>query len=97
MDANINSVGYIIQDNMGNAIFGFGATVDDAWAMVVDGAGPFFDADGDEKSEETAFDEDFQAYGATADLMAKVQADGGAIKWDVIGGVACTLAESEAE
>jgi len=93
----IKSVGYIIQDKQCNAIFGFGETVDQAWAMVVDGAGPFFDAYGEEKSADDAYNQDFTTYGATQDLLEKVASDGGAIVWDVIGGVACTSAEGEAQ
>lgn len=92
---SIIAAGYMIQDKQGTAIFGIGATVDEAWAQVVDGAGPFFDSYGNEKADDDAFVEDFRAYGATAALIAKVEAEGGAIAWDVIYGVACTIQEAE--
>lgn len=95
MTTNIQSVGYIIQDKQGNAIFGAGATVDAAWAQVVDGVGTFFNAYGDEKSADDAYTEDFKTYGATAALLSKVEADGGAIEWDVVDGVACLPSEVE--
>lgn len=90
----ITSVGYIIQDKQGNAIFGYGATVDEAWQMARE-AGPFFDAYGEEKDDETAFTEDFKTYGASAALIQKVSEEGGAIAWAIEGGVACTIEESE--
>ena len=86
--------GYIIQDKQGYAIFGAGDTVEQAWQQAME-AGPFFDAFGNEKDPDAAYIEDFQTYGATAALIAKVQAEGGAIAWDVIQGVACTNEEAE--
>lgn len=91
----IQATGYIIQDRQGNAIFGYGATVDEAWAMVKEGADPFMDAYGNEKSDDRAFVEDFKTYGATDALIEKVKTEGGAIAWDVVGGVACTREEGE--
>ncbi len=83
------SAGFIIQDKQGNAIYGVGDTVDEAWAQVRAEAGPFFDAHGNEKDDETAFAEDFKAYGATADLIERVNQVGGAIAWEIVDGVAC--------
>ena len=91
----IPATGYMIQDKQCNAIFGIGETVDEAWAHVVDEAGPFFDINGDEKPADVAFAEDFRVYGATVALMQKVRDHGGAITWDVVGGVACTVEENE--
>jgi len=91
----IKSVGYIIQDKQGNAIFGYGATVDEAWAMVKDGAAPFFDAYGNEKADETAYTTGYKTCGATAALIEKIKTEGGAIAWDVVEGVACTIEEGE--
>ncbi|MFA7334861.1 MAG: hypothetical protein WC130_11305 [Kiritimatiellia bacterium] len=91
----LTAVGYIIQDKQATAIYGCGATVDEAWQMVRDGAAPFFDAYGNEKADEDAFVQDFKAYGATAALLAQVKEQGGAIAWAVLDGVAGTLAESE--
>jgi hypothetical protein len=65
------ATGYMIQDKQGNAIFGIGETVDEAWAQVVDEAGPFFDINGDEKPADVAFAEDFRVYGATAQVDAR--------------------------
>jgi hypothetical protein len=92
----IAAAGFIIQDKQGNAIFGTGPTVDEAWAQARQEAGPFFDAYGEEVDDERAFTEGFRVYGATAALLAQVEAEGGAIAWDVIRGVACTRNESEA-
>ena len=95
----ITASGYIIQDTQGYAINGIGETVDDAWANTIRDAGPFFYPSGTEKPEDVAFIEDFQAYGATAALLASVRENGGSgadISWDIVGGVACTADESEA-
>lgn len=90
----IKAAGYIIQDKQGNAIFGFGKTVDEAWSQVVREAGPFFDAYGNEKDDERAYTEDFKTYGATAALIEKVKQEGGAIAWSHVGGIACTREEA---
>ena len=95
MTTTIQAAGYIIQDKQAYAIQGFGDTVAEAWAMVVDGAGPFFDAYGNEKSDEQAFIEDFKTRGATAALIEQVRTEGGAIAWGLVAGVACTVAEEE--
>ena len=95
MTKAIEAAGYMIQDKQGNAIFGIGATVDEAWAMVVDGVGTFSDAYGNDVPADEACEAQFKVYGASAALMAKVQADGGAIAWDIVRGVACTIEESE--
>lgn len=91
----IEASGYIIQDKQGNAIYGTGSTVVEAWAQVVAEAGPFMDAYGNEKDDERAFVEDFKAYGATAALIAKVKTEGGAIAWDVVRGIACVPGEAD--
>jgi hypothetical protein len=95
-DTGRDFAGYIVQDKQGNAIFGFGETVDEAWAMVVAEAGPFFDAYGEPKEADRAFTEDFKVRGATSDLLAQVREEGGAIAWRVIRGVACTRDQAEA-
>lgn len=97
MTKHLITAGYIIQDKQGIAIFGYGETVDEAWAMVRDGAGPFTDAYGEPKDDERAFAEDFRTFGATAALIAKVKAEGGAIEWDHVRGVACTREEGDEE
>jgi hypothetical protein len=95
MTTKPQAAGYIIQDKQGIAIHGFGETVGEAWAMVVDGAGPFFDAHGNEKADEQAYTEDFKTYGATAALIEQVRTEGGAIAWGLVAGVACTTDEEE--
>lgn len=90
----MESVGYIIQDKQGNAIFGFGATVDDAWAMVVDGCAPWIGIDGEERDHDEVFARDFTVYGATSTLLQHVREYGGATSWRIVGGVACTVEEA---
>ena len=92
----VKASGFVIQDAQGNAIYGAGDTVQEAWAMVADGVGSFFDAFGNEISEEQAFLTQYKAFGATQKLLAHIKADGGAIAWAVRKGVACTLAEAQA-
>lgn len=93
---NLNSVGYAIADKTGEAIWGIGATVDEAWAMVVDGAGHFEDAHGNTIDPDVAFERHFRVYGATAALLAQVNDKGGALVWHVADGVACTDEEFSA-
>lgn len=81
-------MGYIIQDNQATAIYGYGSSVDEAWAMVIDGVGHFFDAYGNEISEDVAYATQFRAYGATGRLLALLDKDGGNITWTVHQGVA---------
>ncbi len=97
MTAKIEAAGYMIQDIQGNAIFGIGETVDEAWAMVLDGVGTFHDAYGNDIAPDEACETQFKTYGATAALMAQVKAQGGDIAWGVVRGVGCTVAEEEAE
>ena len=95
MNTTIEAVGYVIQDIQGNAIYGIGETVDEAWAMVVDGVGTFHYAYGDDIPADEAYNTQFKTYGATKALMDQVMANGGAIAWGVVQGVACTVAEAE--
>ena len=90
------AAGYMIQDRDGYAIQSIGSTDEEAWQELVANAGPFFDAEGNEKGDELAREEDFRTFGATAALIQKVKEYGGVIRWDVINGVACTIEESEA-
>ena len=96
-DSTMKANGYIIQDAQGNAIYGAGDTVTEAWAMVMDGVGTFSDAYGNEISEEEAYLTQYKAYGATEKLLAHIKADGGAIAWTVHKGIACTMSEAQAE
>jgi hypothetical protein len=91
---NITATGYIIQDVQGYAIYGVGASVDEAWADVVDAVGQFFDAYGNTIPEDDAYLTQFRTYGATAALMEHVRAYGGATTWDIVDGVACTPEEA---
>jgi len=92
----ISAAGYIIQDKQGAAIYGAGKTVDEAWAEVVEGCAPFHDAFGNEIDADTAYEQNFKTYGATADLLAQIEKRGGAIAWGIIGAVACTTEEEDA-
>lgn len=92
----ISPAGYIVQDRQSIAIFGAGLTVEAAWAMAADGAGPFRDAYGNELTDDDAFARYFRAYGATQELLDLVTRAGGALAWHVVGGVACTVAEYDA-
>lgn len=88
------AAGYIIQDIQGNAIFGFGETVDEAWRMVVEGVGRFSDAYGNEVDPDVAYETQFRTYGATPRLLDLVAERGGNIAWRVVFGTACTLYEA---
>lgn len=75
----IRAAGYVIQDQY--AIYGVGSTVEAAWATAA--AGQF--------SETT----ETKAVAASEALLAQVAAEGGAIAWGVVDGVACTVAEED--
>jgi hypothetical protein len=97
MTKTIKATGYMIQDRQGNAIYAVGPSVDEAWAKVVRDAGPFWDRNGDEMTDDAAFEKDFRSHGASAALIAQVEEEGGCIGWGMVDGVACTVAEAEAE
>lgn len=90
----MTAAGYLIQNLQGTAIYGIGSTMDEAWARVVRDAGPFFDSYGEEIPDEDAFVTQFKAYGASAALLAQVEAEGGAISWKVVRGVGVTVEEA---
>lgn len=92
----IEAAGYIITDKNQEYIWGMGATVDEAWQMVIDGAGVFLDADGVERDDEEVFTTDYRTYGASAALIAQLWDFGGTIGWGKVGGVACTVEQEEA-
>jgi hypothetical protein len=96
VDTSIRAAGYMIQDRQGNAIYGVGKTVDEAWEMAVDGAGPFFGPDGETVDNDWAYSNEFKTYGATAALIEQVMQSGGDCSWHIVSGVACTDAEGEA-
>lgn len=90
----MNAIGYMIQDTQGNAIFGVGQTVDEAWVQVLDcakndmGGAPWADADGDPYDLDDVYACDFKTYGATSALIDYVNKNGGDIVWSVTNGVA---------
>jgi hypothetical protein len=92
----ISPAGYIVQDLQSTAIYGAGLTVEAAWTMAADGAGPFGDAYGNALSDDDAFGRYYRVYGATQELLDLVARNGGAQAWRVVGGVACTMAEYDA-
>lgn len=92
----IFAAGYIVQDNDGIAIYGYGLTADEAWAMVVDGVRHFHNRVGDDVTAEEARHTQFKTLPASANLLALVADRGGAIAWGMVGGIACTCEEEEA-
>ncbi len=90
-----HTTGYIVQDTDGIAIHGIGETPDEAWAETVDGIRTFFDAEGAEVGQEIARTTQFETYPATPALLAEVAERGGAIAWDVLGGIAHSPQEIE--
>ena len=90
----ITASGYVIADSQGNAIHGVGASVDEAWAQVVDEGGPWEDLDGNPRDTDEVFANDFEVHPASAALIAEVADRGGAISWSYVGSVACTEAEA---
>jgi hypothetical protein len=80
----------------GNAIFGTGESVDEAWAAVVKECGPWVNSDDEERDPEEVYENDFRAYGATRALLDQVQEQGGEISWRIVRGVACTVEEADA-
>lgn len=94
------ATGYIVQDNEGHAIAAIGVTQDEARENAIREVGPWEDRDGNAVGAdhpEFGFDAKFIVLPATASLIAKVQADGGAIAWDVVDGIACTCDEDFAQ
>lgn len=87
---------FIAQDEYGIAIMSIGDTEEEALAIAIENAGPLFDADGNDLTNEQAA-EKFCVYPATDALIAKVEAEGGAIVWDIVDGVACTIEEEGAD
>jgi hypothetical protein len=89
----INSAGYVIYDLDQTAIYGTGATVDEAWQQVMSGCDrPLNAFDGEPVSDEAWFAQ-FKVRGASAALIAQVESKGGDIAWGYLGGVACTVDE----
>lgn len=86
-----DATGFIATDRDMIAIYGTGPTEEAALADAQD-AGPFFAADGETVIPPA---DALRVYPATAALLAQVKEEGGAIAWDTICGVACTIAEHE--
>ena len=86
------SAGYVIYDSEETAIYGAGASVDDAWQQVMDLCDRPVDINGEPVSDDEWF-EDFRVRGTTAALIAQVESEGGNIAWGYLAGVACTVGE----
>jgi hypothetical protein len=90
----IKAAGYIVEPKNGSAIYGIGATEDEAWASVVNAIG-FFDRFGNDILPEEARETQFDIVPATAALIKKVEDEGGQIGWGHVNGIACTDTEEE--
>ena len=96
----LTATGYIVTDIGGIAINGIGATEAEARADALQWVGPFEDRDGNTVSPD---DEQFglgasnKIFPATAALIEKVKAEGGAIRWGCVDGICCTDEEEKAE
>ena len=87
------SAGYVIYDSEETAIFGAGASVDDAWEAVMDlceRPRNFFT--GEPVSDDEWYTH-FRVKSATADLLEQVESWGGDTAWGYLAGVACTVGE----
>jgi hypothetical protein len=83
----------VIYDSEETAIFGAGASVDDAWEAVMDlceRPRNFFT--GEPVSDDEWYTH-FRVKSATADLLEQVESWGGDIAWGYLAGVACTVGE----
>ena len=77
------------------AIDGIGRTAQEAWEMVVDGIGTFFDADGEMISPDEA-SYFWTVSECTEALYREVEDRGGAIAWGQLpDGTLCTVEEEE--
>ena len=100
----INPAGYIVHDN--EVIWAVGETEQRAWDAFVaeeERAGCRVVPDDSELPESEAHslgvryvrEGDFHIQAASKALLDQVEAQGGAIQWRVVNGVACTVAEDE--
>jgi hypothetical protein len=87
------SVGYVIYDSEETAIYGAGATVDDAWRQVMDLCDRPVNAYTGEPISEDEWFAQFRVKGASAALLEQVASTGGDIAWGYLAGVACTVGE----
>jgi hypothetical protein len=86
-------VGYVIYDSEETAIYGAGATVDDAWRQVMDLCDRPLNAFTGEPVSEDEWFAQFRVKGASAALLEQVDSTGGDIAWGYLAGVACTVGE----
>ena len=82
---------YVIYDLDKTAIFGVGASVDEAWHQVMDECERPIDIEGNPVNDDEWFAR-FQVRGATAALVAQVKREGGNIAWGYTS-AACTVEE----
>ena len=87
------SAGYVIYDSEETAIYGAGATVDDAWRQVMDLCDRPVNAYTGEPISEDEWFAQFRVKGASAALLEQVDSTGGDIAWGYLAGVACTVGE----
>lgn len=95
MTATIKAAGWVAIDENGIAIQAVGTTESEALAAALRDAGPLFDSEGNDLPESEALNK-FRAMPATAELIADIEARGGAICWDEINGVACVPQDADA-
>jgi len=95
------SAGYIVFDNNGT-IHGCGATADAAWSdyktTMAEANIAVLEDDEDSTEQDGSWTRAsaMQIRAASAALLALVNARGGDVAWDTVGGVACTRDEAEA-
>jgi hypothetical protein len=89
----INSAGYVIYDLNQTAIYGTGATVDEAWQQVMSSCDRPVNAFTGEPVSDDEWFAGFKVRGASVGLLAQVERKGGDISWGYLGGVACTVDE----
>jgi hypothetical protein len=83
----------VIYDSEETAIYGAGATVDDAWRQVMDLCDRPVNAYTGEPISEDEWFAQFRVKGASAALLEQVGSTGGDIAWGYLAGVACTVGE----
>lgn len=85
---------YVIYDSEETAIYGAGASVDDAWEAVMDNCDRPVNAFTGEPVSDDEWFAKFRVKGASADLLAQVESEGGNIAWGYkANGTTCTVAE----
>ena len=89
----INSAGYVIYDKQQTAIYGTGATVDEAWQQVMSNLDRPVNAFTGEPVSDDEWFAGFTVRSASVGLLAQVESKGGDIAWGYLGGVACTVDE----